>query len=116
MNQNEKKIVESIKNEYVDKTQEKTKFQELKSLDVKVKAPALAFAYTYGTLGALVLGLGMCFAMKVIGNVMALGIVIGLIGIGMVSTTNWLYSIILKKRKQKYADEIIEKSNELLSD
>lgn len=114
-NQDDKKTIEQIKNSYVEQPNNKTGLNRLKDLDKKAKTPAYVFAYVYGVIGSLVLGLGMCFAMKVIGNVMALGIVIGVIGIAMVSTTYPLFVKILKTRKSKYAEQIINASDELLN-
>lgn len=92
-----------------------TKFDELKELDKKVKRPAQIFAYVYGSISSLVLGTGMCFAMKVIGNSMALGIGIGLIGISLTLTTYPIFKAILKRRKNKYAPKIFELSDSLLN-
>ena len=106
--------VQEIRQQYVEK--ETTKFDELRELDAKVKRPAEVFAYTFGSIGALVLGTGMCLAMKVIGNMMLLGIVIGLLGIGMVSVTYSLYKGLLKARKKKYSKQIFELSDSLLGE
>lgn len=114
MNNYETVKVEQIRQEYMEK--KPTKLDELKALDRKVKVPAEIFAYTFGSVGALVLGTGMCLAMEVIGSMMALGIVIGLVGIGMVSVTYALYQKLLKSRKQKYAKQILELSNALLNE
>ncbi|MBP3630392.1 MAG: dihydropteridine reductase [Clostridia bacterium] len=108
-------MVEKIRNSYTTKSNERSKIEELKSLDRKVKQPVLIFAYIYGVVGSLILGLGMCLAMKVIGNAMSVGIIIGLVGIAMVSTTYPIYLRLLANRKAKYSDIIIEKSNELLN-
>ncbi len=105
--------VERIRAQYAPV--QKTKLDELKELDKRVKRPANIFAYTFGTIGALVLGTGMCLAMKVIGNMMPLGIVIGLVGIGMVSVNYLAYQKILRSRKKKYAKEIFALSDELLN-
>lgn len=110
------KTIEKIKANYIEKTKEKSKIEELKELDKKVKKPALIFAYIYGIVGSLVLGTGMCLAMKIIGSMMAFGIVVGLVGIGMVSSTYTLYKKILQRRKSKFSQEIIEKSDELLNE
>lgn len=64
--------------------------------------------------GALVLGVGMCLAMEVIGSMMPLGIVIGAVGIAMVTANYFLYRAILRSRKKKYAKEIVSLSDELL--
>lgn len=112
---NEKNLVEKIKNNYTAKSNEKTKLDELKALDKKVKRPPTIFAYIYGVVGALVLGVGMCLAMEVIGNLMPLGIVIGLLGIAMVSTAYPIYHKILNRRKAIYSEDILRISNELLN-
>ena len=107
---------EKLINEY--STKETTKLDELKALDKKVKSPAKTFAYIFGSVGSLILGTGMCLAMQIIGGstlLMILGIVIGIIGIAMVSATYPLFLRVLSSRKSKYAGEIIKKSNELLN-
>lgn len=114
MSTTELKRVEKIRNQYTER--EKTKLDELKALDRKVKRPASIFAYVFGAIGALVLGTGMSLAMKIIGDFMALGIVIGLVGIAMVSLTYPIYKAILQSRKKKYSSQILEISDELLND
>ena len=109
--------IERIRASYVEK--ETTKFDELKQLDKKVKRPAQIFAYTYGSLSSLVLGTGMSLAMKIIGGTlsfaMPLGIAVGVVGIGLVSSTYPLYKKILNGRKKKYAKQIFELSDSLLN-
>ena len=82
-------IVEKIQNDYTEK--QTTKLDELVALDKRVKKPAQIFAYIFGTIGALILGTGMCLAMEIIGESMIAGIAIGLVGIGMVSVNYLLY-------------------------
>lgn len=110
---NDVKKIEKIRNNYTEK--EITKLDELKALDKKVKSPAQIFAYVYGSLSSLVLGTGMCLAMKVIGNHMGLGIIIGLVGIALTLSTYPIYNKILNKRKSKYKNQILELSNSLLN-
>ena len=57
----------------------------------------------------------MCFAMKVIGNNMALGIGVGLVGIALTLTTYPIFKAMLKRRKNKYAKQIFELSDSLLN-
>ena len=109
----ELKTIERIRASYTEK--ETTQLDKLKSLDKKVKRPAQIFAYVYGSLSSLVLGTGMCLAMKVIGNSMALGIGIGLAGIALTLTTYPIFKAILKRRKNKYAKQIFELSDSLLN-
>ena len=109
----ETKMIEKIRASYAEK--EITKLDELKELDRKVKRPAQIFAYVYGSLSSLVLGTGMCLAMKIIGSSMALGIVIGVAGIALMLTTYPIFKTMLKKRKNKYAKQIFELSDSLLN-
>ena len=114
MNNNETKKVEQIRASYVKK--ETTKIDELKALDKKVKLPADIFAYIFGSIGSLVLGTGMSLAMGVIGNgLMIPGIIIGCAGILAVSINYFVRNKILKSRKKKYADKIIELSDGILN-
>lgn len=110
-----KEYVEKILKDYSEK--ETTKLDELKMLDKKAKQGANVFAYVFGTIGSLVLGFGMCVAMQVIlEGLMWVGIIVGLIGILMVSINYPLYEKKLAKSKKKYANQILELSNELLNE
>lgn len=110
------KIVKQIKEGYEPKT--KTKYDELIALNKRVELPAYIFAYGFGIIASLILGLGMCLAMQVIGTgipLMVLGIVIGVIGIALVSVNYPIFLAIMKSRKKKYAEKIIALSDELLT-
>ena len=110
------RIVKEIKEGYEPK--EKTKYDELIALNRKVELPAYIFAYAFGVIGALILGLGMCLAMQVIGTgvpLMVLGIVVGIIGIALVSVNYPIFLAIMKSRKKKYAEKVIALSEELLN-
>ena len=113
MNKNDKFIAQKLHTEYSEK--QSSEVDKLCALDKKVKLPANIFAYIFGVIGALVLGTGMCLAMKVIGNAMAVGIVIGVVGIAMVSVTYPIYKMILKSRKSKYSKEILELSEKIMN-
>lgn len=109
---NDNKFVEKVVNQYVEK--ETTKLDELKRLDSTVKKPALIFAYVFGSIAALILGFGMCVAMKVIlADLMWLGIVVGVLGIALCLLTYPIYKKILNVRKNKYREQILAISNEL---
>lgn len=113
------KYVQKVMNNYTQQPAHKTPVEELKELDKKVKTPALVFAYIFGVLGTLILGTGMCLAMDVFAlastPLFIVGIVVGVVGITMVSINYAIYSKILSKRKAKYADQIIEKGNQILN-
>lgn len=67
---------------------------------------------------SLILGLGMCLSMNVIGNgkFILLGIVIGILGLIGVSTNYFSYKKILANSRDKYAQDIIRLANEIAED
>ena len=114
----DKIYAEQIANEYAPKQTSKVK--ALKRLDAKAKNPANIFTYTFGVISSLILGTGMSLAMGVIGGgaplMIALGIVIGCVGIVGVSVNYLIYKKILTKSKNKYASDIIKLANEIASE
>ncbi|MBO5926585.1 MAG: dihydropteridine reductase [Clostridia bacterium] len=114
----DKIYAEQIANEYAPKQTSKVK--ALKRLDAKAKNPANIFTYTFGVISSLILGSGMSLAMGVIGGgtllMIALGIVIGCVGIVGVSVNYPIYKKILTKSKNKYASDIIKLANEIASE
>ncbi len=116
MSNKETRYVEKIKESY--EKREKTNIERLRELDSRVKRGANIFAYIFGIIGSLVLGSGMCLAMDVIEQLkghMAIGIIVGLVGIFMVSINYFIYKKILEKSKKKHAQEIISLSDEILN-
>lgn len=111
----DKIYAETIANEYAVKDDRKV--VQLKKLDAKAKRPASIFAYTFGTISALVLGVGMCLSMKVIGGgstlMSVLGIIVGVIGIALVSVNYPIYKKVLENGKKKYAADIIRLAKEI---
>ena len=111
---NEMQYAEKIRKEYAAKTAEENKLETLHKLDAAARRPAEIFAYAFGVLGALILGVGMCLAMEVIGSMMPLGIAVGVVGIAMVTANYFIYRAILKSRRHKYAKEILDLADGLL--
>ncbi len=111
----DKIYAEAIANEYAPK--DTSKVVALKKLDRKAKNKANIFAYTFGIIMALVLGVGMCLSMKVIGDgstsMMIVGIVVGVIGIVGVSVNYCIFQKLLEKGKQQYAFEIMQLAKEI---
>ena len=102
---------ESIAKDYAPK--DSSKIVALKKLDNRAKLPAIIFTYSCGIISALIFGTGMCMAMKVIGNSMALGIIIGIIGMIGCAVNYPVYKKMLAKGKAKYAYEIVELAREI---
>ena len=102
---------ESIAKDYAPK--DNSKVVALKKLDNRAKLPAIVFTYSCGIVSALIFGTGMCMAMQVIGNSMALGIIIGIIGMIGCTLNYPVYKKMLAKGKAKYAYEIVELAREI---
>lgn len=111
----DKIYAESIANEYAVK--DTRKVVALKKLDAKAKLPATIFTYTFGIISALILGVGMCLSMKVIGNgttaMMVLGIILGVIGLACIAVNYPIYKKMLENSKKKYASDIIRLAKEI---
>ena len=111
-------IVQNIRSQYTENTH--TELDTLKALDAKVKKPANVFAYTYGSVGAIVMGAGMSLVMTDIGAMIGLagtmvpGIAVGIVGLGMACSTYPIYKKLLASRKAKYADQILELGEKLM--
>lgn len=105
----DKTYAEKIASEYAPK--ETRKVVALKKLDNRAKRPANVFAFTFGVVMTLLLGVGMCLSMNVIGGgstlFTALGIVVGVIGIVGVSVNYAIYKKLLENSKKKYSADII---------
>ena len=111
----DKIYAEQIANEYAPK--DTSKVVALRKLDARAKLPATVFTYSLGVAASLVLGVGMCLAMKVIGSgttaAFVAGILIGIVGLAGVSVNYPIYKKLLAKGKQKYAFEIMELAKEI---
>ena len=111
----DKTYAEKIASEYAPK--ETRKVVALKKLDKRAKAPANVFAYTFGIVMALLLGVGMGLSMNVIGGggtlFMIVGVIIGIIGIAGVSVNYPIYRRILDNSKKKYSADIIALAKEI---
>ena len=114
----ENREVQNIRKKYLPR--EATKLEELKALDARVKKPANVFAYTYGSVSAIIMGAGMSLIMTEIGAIIGLtsamvpGVAIGVVGLGMALTTYPIYKGIWNSRKKKYAGEILALSEQII--
>ena len=119
MNRNDQQFMaQKIRAQYMEK--EATELDALRKLDAKVKRPANVFAYTFGSISAIIMGAGMSLVMTDIGAVVGItstlipGIAIGVVGLGMALLTYPIYKGILNSRRKKYASEIIKLSEKII--
>lgn len=119
MNQNDQKFAaQKIRTQYMEK--EGTQLDALRALDAKVKRPANVFAGVFGTISALVMGVGMSLVMTDLGTAigvnapMMTGVVIGIVGMLMAIANYPAYKAILGSRRKQYAAEIMRLSDEIV--
>ena len=112
-------MAQKIRTQYMEKTP--SELDALRELDSKVKRPANVFAYTFGSISAVIMGAGMSLVMTDIGaslgitNTLIPGITIGVVGLGMALLTYPMYKAILNSRKKKYGAEILELSEKIMN-
>ncbi len=118
MNKNDQEfLIQKIRTQYTEK--EHTDLDALKELDAGVKRPANIFAYTFGTVSALIMGSGMSLVMTDIGSTLDIaspmvpGIVIGVVGMVMAIGNYPIFKAILSARRKKYASKIIALSDSI---
>ena len=115
----QKEEIENIRKKYSPK--EEDKMSRLRRLDGSVTRKATVIAMTLGIIGTLVTGTGMSLVMTDIGAFlgdlyMMVGILIGLIGLAMVSMAYPAYVKTVKKEREKIAPEIIRLTDELMNE
>ena len=110
----ENKEVQEIRKKYLPR--EESKFEELKRLDYTVQTAGTLESLCAGIGGALVFGLGMCLAMQIIASsiiLIALGVLLGILGIGGMLTAYPVYRKVFNATKEKYTPRILELTAEL---
>lgn len=114
--------IKAIRKKYAEPQDAEDKMALLRRLDAGVTGKAQAVSLIIGVIGALLLGVGMSLTMsdfsKILGNLedmaMLIGIIIGIVGIVLVSLAYPLYNRIVKKERKKIAPEIIRLTDELM--
>ena len=76
----EKKLIKSIKEQYMPKDNNQKKIDLLKSLDNKVKSIPMIFGLSFGVIGILLFGTGLTFFLEWT-NLFVIGIPFSLIGL-----------------------------------
>ena len=121
MNKNDREfLVQKIRSQYTEK--ESTELDALRELDAKVKRPANVFAYVFGSISTIIMGVGMSLVMTDIGTTVGIsdpmlpGIIIGIAGMFMAIINYPIYKGILGTRRKKFADKIIAISDKIMKD
>lgn len=97
----QQKEIERIRNKYVSK--EESKMEQLIRLDKQAERPGTIASITIGTIGTLLLGVGMCCVLVWNSSIefFVAGIVIGIIGIMVAGFAYPIYKRVTKKEREK---------------
>lgn len=107
----QQKEIENIRKKYLPK--EEDKMETLRKLDKGAEKPGTVAALVLGIVGVLLLGIGMCCTMVWKDTIFVLGIIVGILGIAILSVAYPAYKKITKKQREKIAEQILMLSEEL---
>ena len=109
--------VMAIRKKYLP--QSESKIEELKRLDNLVQSSGLIESLCAGFIGFMLLGLGVCLTVQIIGFggwLIVLGILLAIAGIIGMAVAYPVYRKIFSKTKAKYTPRILELAAELSGD
>ena len=118
----EQKEIKDIRKKYSAHEEEEDKLTRLRRLDVGVTQKPTIVSLVFGIAGTLILGFGMSLIMTDICEAIGLydtvalivGVLVGIIGLFLISMAYPVYNRILKKAREKIAPEIIRLTDELM--
>ncbi|MBP3705084.1 MAG: hypothetical protein J6I98_06080 [Clostridia bacterium] len=108
----EQEEIKNIRKKYA--APEENKMELLRRLDAGVTKKGTTAALIVGVLGTLLLGIGMCCCMVWQGAWFLPGVIIGVIGIAVLSAAYPLYNHVTRKERKKIAPEILRLTDELM--
>ncbi len=106
------KEIQSIQRKYLPESEDK--MERLRRLDASVTRPGTILSLILGILGTLVMGFGMCCVMLWADRLFWVGIVIGIVGIALLSSAYPIYRAITKQARAKATPEILALCEELM--
>ena len=110
----ERKEIDSIRRQYASQEKEETKLERLRRLDALVKNTAIIWSLVLGVLGTLIFGLGLTMILE--WQILPWGIVLMVIGSVPIAIAYPVYKWVLKKYKNRFGEEILRLSEELLNE
>lgn len=116
----ERREIEGIRKKYLPLDPVDKKIKELKKLDFKAQLPARIVGLSLALAGMILLGSGAALILLSEPNIINLseiipGAILVVLGVLLIGIDFPLYQFIFRKRKEKYAEQILKLSEELLS-
>lgn len=87
--------------------------ETLRKLDKRAEVPGTIIALVLGITGVLLLGIGMCCTMVWADTMFVLGIIVGILGMAVLTVAYPVYKKITGKQREKIAEQILALSSEL---
>ena len=110
----ERKEIESIRNTYAKRSASNEKLDQLRRLDFKVRNTPIILALVLGVVGILTFGVGLTMMLE--WNMLVWGIVVSIVGLIPVAFAYPTYLKSNKVLRDKYSQQIIKLSDELLNE
>lgn len=110
----ERKEIDSIRKQYCPQEKTESKLERLRRLDSLVKNTATVTALVLGVVGCLIFGLGLAMVLE--WKLLVWGTVICIVGGVLMAISYPVYAHVLKKYKERYGEEILKLSEELLNE
>ena len=110
----ERKEIDSIRRQYAPREQSETKIERLRRLDALVKNTATIWSLCLGVFGCLIFGLGLTMILE--WSIFLWGVLLMLVGSIPMAIAYPVYKGVLKKYKNRYGEEILKLSEELLNE
>lgn len=114
LSEGERRMVESIRNDYDTTSNIEPKLTRLQSLDKKAKTLPKAVSIAVGIVGILIFGLGMSMALS--WNIIGGGIAVSAVGVVVMIIVYPIHKLLVKLSKRKWGDEILSITGELLEE
>lgn len=105
------KEIEEIKKKYLPK--EEDKMETLRKLDRSAEQKGTMYSVIVGTIGTMLLGIGMSITMTGAAAYLVLGIIIGLVGIAVLVPAYPIFKKVTEEQRKKIAPKILALTEEL---
>lgn len=105
------KEIEEIKKKYLPK--EEDKMETLRKLDRSAEQKGTMYSVIVGTIGTMLLGIGMSITMTGAAAYLVLGIIIGLVGIVVLVPAYPIFKKVTEEQRKKIAPQILALTEEL---
>lgn len=114
LTEEERKEIYSIRKQYSHNETSETKLEKLRRLDFLAKNTAMVLSLCLGVIGTLIFGLGLAMILE--WNIIIWGVLVAVVGLVPALLAYPIYLKVLRKGKEKYGEEILKLSSELLSE